>query len=357
MENMFSNCLSLKTLILRFDTSKVTNMKGMFSDCTSLIYLDIANLNTSSVVNMENMFSNSFSLKALNLSFKTSKVTNMKEMFNGCSSLISLNLNNFDTSEVTNMEKMFMGCSSLLSLDLSNFNLKKVKILSKIFYGCIKLQFLNISSFYRPDSYEQIFTQIPENIVYCINYSDNDIDNTYNSIIIKPLKTKKCSVFYCSSDWKEKKKKYVEEEKKCLEECINDPIYKYKYEDYCYDQCPEGTHELPTNQYECEKNQILCNENEKYPYFNLESNKCVKSCGLIEFFNNRCINGIDSLKVQQRNIHNIIKEIEKNVNTPYIENTIIQNKDEIIIRENNLTYQLTSTENENNKFFSVIYQS
>ena len=178
-----------------------------------------------------------------------------------------------------------------------------------MFYECKKLQFLNISYFYKPDSYEQMFTLIPENIVYCINYNDNDIDDNYNSIIIKPLKLKKCSVSYCLSDWKEKRKKYVEEENICLEQCFNDTIFKYQYEDKCYDQCPEGTHELPTNKYECEKDAIQCNENEKYPYLNSKSNKCVKNCKLSEFFNNNCIIGIDSLKSQKNNIYNIIKEI------------------------------------------------
>ena len=80
------------------------------------------------------------------------------------------------------------------------------------------------------------------------------------------------------------------------------------------------------------------------------SNECAKTCKLSEFFNNECILVIDNFKAQKNNIHNIIKEIENNVNAPYIEK--VKNKDEIIIREKNLIYQLTSSENENNKYFS-----
>ncbi|MGN0798516.1 MAG: BspA family leucine-rich repeat surface protein [Christensenellales bacterium] len=56
--------------------------------------------------------------------FDTSKVTDMKHMFYQCSSLTSLDVSNFDTSNVTDMSYMFYGCSALTSLDLGNFNLE-----------------------------------------------------------------------------------------------------------------------------------------------------------------------------------------------------------------------------------------
>ena len=66
----------------------------------------------------------------------TSKVTDMSGMFNSCSSLTSLDLSNFDTSKVTNMSFMFAGCSSLLSLDLSNFDTSQVTLMDSMFCKC-----------------------------------------------------------------------------------------------------------------------------------------------------------------------------------------------------------------------------
>ena len=48
------------------------------------------------------------------------KVTNMSGMFYNCSSLKLLpDISNWDTSNVSNMENMFSGCSSLTELNLS----------------------------------------------------------------------------------------------------------------------------------------------------------------------------------------------------------------------------------------------
>ena len=47
-------------------------------------------------------------------------------MFSNCFSLISLNLSNFNTYNVTNMSYMFYNCNSLTSLNLSNFNTENI---------------------------------------------------------------------------------------------------------------------------------------------------------------------------------------------------------------------------------------
>ncbi len=81
-----------------FITSSVTDMSSMFGRCN--IYL----FNYTWYYD----YSGSSPLKSLNLNnFDTSKVTNMKGMFCGCYSLISLNLNYFNTSLVTDMQGMF----------------------------------------------------------------------------------------------------------------------------------------------------------------------------------------------------------------------------------------------------------
>ena len=176
MSYMFSNCLSLESLDLSsFNTAKVTNMKSMFYYCSKLTSLNLSNFNTAKVTNMERMFQNCSKLESLDLSsfntaevttmfwmfyecsslkyltlssnFNTPKVTNMRGMFNSCSSLTSIDLSSFNTAKVTNMDYMFHHCSQLTSLDLSNFNTAEVTSMSNMVSSCSSLTSLDLSNF------------------------------------------------------------------------------------------------------------------------------------------------------------------------------------------------------------------
>ena len=157
MSGMFRGCSSLTALDLSsFSTSKVTNMGGMFDGCSSLTALDLSSFDTSEVTSMSCMFRGCSSLSTLDLSsFSSLKVTNMGGMFDGCSSLSTLDLSSFDTFQVTdmsffqerNMSSMFRGCSSLTTLDLSHFDTFHVKDMSSMFRGCSSLTTLDLSSF------------------------------------------------------------------------------------------------------------------------------------------------------------------------------------------------------------------
>ena len=90
----------------------LTKTNYMFSDCSSLISIDLSN-------------------------FKAQNVTNMCFMFNGCSSLENIDLYNFNTQNVTDMNSMFYNCSSLKNLDLSYFNIQNVINMGYMFFKCI----------------------------------------------------------------------------------------------------------------------------------------------------------------------------------------------------------------------------
>ena len=94
--------------------------------------------------------------------------------------------------------------------------------------------------------YYHIFQDIPENIVYCIN-------KTNLKKISVELEIKGCSILDCSNKWRKYQKKIIAESNTCLQNCSNDSIYKYEYENKCYDICPNGTH---NNNYICEINFI-----------------------------------------------------------------------------------------------------
>ena len=144
---LFSGCSSLLN-VHEIDTSKVTNMSGMFQSCNNLTSLDVSGFDTSNVTNMSGMFQSCNKLTSLDVSgFDTSNVTNMAYIFNGCRLLTSLDVSGFDTSNVTNMAYMFNACNNLTSLDVSGFNTSKVTNMSYMFNACSKLTSLDASGF------------------------------------------------------------------------------------------------------------------------------------------------------------------------------------------------------------------
>lgn len=66
-------------------------------------------------------------------SFDTSKVTDMRDMFSLCSSLTSLDVSSFNTSIVTNMREMFSSCSRLTGLDFRKATFDKVTSYTNMF--------------------------------------------------------------------------------------------------------------------------------------------------------------------------------------------------------------------------------
>ncbi len=87
-----------------------------FRNCTEF---DLAKLDTSRVTNMSGVFAYCISLTNLNLStFNTNNVTSMHGMFERCRKLTSLDLSGFNTGNTTSMSNMFIECSGLKSIKL-----------------------------------------------------------------------------------------------------------------------------------------------------------------------------------------------------------------------------------------------
>ena len=131
---MFYNCSKLTSIQFGdgFNTSNVTDMRGMFQGCSKLTNLNLSSFNTSNVNSMASMFKWCSGLTSLDLSsFNTSNVTDMHELFRGCNKLTSLNVSSFNTSNVQRMDAMFYGCSGLTSLDVSNFNTSNVVLMTR----------------------------------------------------------------------------------------------------------------------------------------------------------------------------------------------------------------------------------
>ena len=124
--------------------------------------------NLENIVGMENV--------------NTSKVTNMEGMFYNCSSLKSLNVSNLSTSIVANMSSMFEGCSNLVSLNLGNFNLGNVKWVDNMFKDCSNLTTIYAKKNFllgnNVQSGDNMFTGCTK-LVGDIVYDENKVDKTY----------------------------------------------------------------------------------------------------------------------------------------------------------------------------------
>ena len=149
-----------------FDTSRVTNMRGMFMRCEKLAGVNVDGFDTKNVTDMAGMFSDCSSLQELNVSrFHTQKVTNMSSMFSGCSGLEELDVSGFHTENVTDMKYMFSGCKKLRTLDVSGFHTENVTDMYFMFSWCDNLEIVDISGFHMQNishHYDSMFEYCPK---------------------------------------------------------------------------------------------------------------------------------------------------------------------------------------------------
>ena len=130
------------------DSSKVTNMRAMFSGQSYLTTLELGDFKTDNVTNMYDAFYGLNNLTSLDVSsWNTSKVTNMEGTFYYCRTLEELDVSNWDTSNVTTMYQLFYSMDNLKSLDLSKWDVSNVTNMEGMFYLDKKLTSLDLSSF------------------------------------------------------------------------------------------------------------------------------------------------------------------------------------------------------------------
>ena len=343
--NLFEKCYLLKSLNLsNWDISRVQNMNGLFYDCKSLTSIDLSNFDTSSVTELKNVFFNCIELRSINFpKFNTSLVKDMSSMFYGCISLTSLNLSNFNTSKVNNMKSMFFNCQKLESLDLSNFNTNNVANMAMMFSGCSNLKFINFSN-YKDDLNiltTNIFYETNNNLkIYMNNVKSKNIKN-----LIPELSSLRCIINNSTLINKENLK-IIKDNKICLEECYNDEIYSYEYNNLCYKECPMGTISSSSEKYSCQFFNIECVE--EYPFLILEDNSCSDNCNCEDFFNGKCTISNHNIESQSILIYNIINEIEEGSMDKILVKDIYEEGKDLIKKVNNTLYQITSSFNQMN---------
>ena len=121
----------------------------LFNYDSSLISIDLANVDTRDVTTMTYMFGSCSSLSNINFgNINTSKVTDMQFMFYSCKKIASLDLSTLDTKNVEDMTALFFGCEALQQIKFgTNFTTTTVKEIDGMFGGCTTIKKIDLSSF------------------------------------------------------------------------------------------------------------------------------------------------------------------------------------------------------------------
>ena len=156
------------------------------------------------------------------------------------------------------MDGLFKHCVSLISLNLINFNITKI---------C---------------SYSDMFYEVNNNLVYCIN-------NESGLIIESQLSNfkKNCSDFCFQNS-----SKLILDKNICIDDCEKDNIYKFEYNNICYSSCPYETHMASYNNNICKKDLIF------YKYHDYNSTDCLDDIPEGYYLNNSDLKLIDKCNIK-----------------------------------------------------------
>ena len=331
MAGMFHGCFSLTSINFnKFNTSLVTDMHRMFQFCDKLTSLNLSSFDTSSVKDMYGMFYSLYKLTSIDLSnFNTSSVKDMAVMFYNCSSLKSLDLRSFNTTSNINYHGMFKYCSSLISLNLDSFNTSSAGNMNFMFSGCTSLISLNLKNFqFSSTNYIfNMFDDFNKNNIACI-------DETKAALIVNNLQkynqnyTNNCS----DNCFTGTNNKFIIEKNLCIDDCSKDEKYKFEYQNICYESDPEYSYNLS----------IINNTKTNF----------IPNWDINNFFNGSIeLSNLNST-IKDEIIDNIKNDIEKGrIN---LTNLIEGDKNDLILKEKDAIYQITSTENQNNKNYEDI---
>ena len=164
--------------------------------------------------------------------------------------------------------------------------------------------------------------------------------------------------------------KLIKEKKKCISNCIDDDIYKHEIDNICYKSNPEETtlSDLSDNPNETDNsdtsnipsetekanyniNEIECPDNN--PYKN-KNNECIQKCNATDFFNEICKINNNSSKTLDDMINTIKNQLSNGTLNSLLSNVLDGEKNDLLVVSNNINYQITTTDNQNNKNYTNI---
>lgn len=154
MSGMFSDCSSLKKINLgnNFDSRRVKYLNNMFSGCSSLYDIEYENIDFDSAIRTDRMFyltalsDSSEHFRNIDLSNKNvEKIENASEMFRG-SGFETVSLKNWNAKNLKDCSNMFDQDYNLVSVDTSNLMLPKIEDMGGMFGWCISLKGIKFKS-------------------------------------------------------------------------------------------------------------------------------------------------------------------------------------------------------------------
>lgn len=172
---------SVNDLISYSDTSVVTNMSYMFSQCINLAIMP--QLDTSNVTNMGSMFSYCAKLTTMS-QLDTNKVTNMTYMFSGCSRLTIIDITHMNITSSSDSNYFASNCRSLTKLIIRNMTAIPV-ISSYAFTNCYHFTGTTDKT-YNPQGLKDGRIYVPDDKVDALKTATNW--SVYADIIV-PLST------------------------------------------------------------------------------------------------------------------------------------------------------------------------
>ena len=213
----------------------------------------------------------------------------MSQMFSNFDNLENINFKNIQTNSLKDMSGMFKGCTNIKYVNLLKLEVAKNISISDILYG------------------------INDNILYCI-YDESKALTIKEEFDKKENSTNNCTLI-CQKDGKN----YFSDIGLCSIYCKDEEINKYIYDDKCVSECPIN---LP------------------YEYINY--NLCLPKCLSNDFLTKKCIMHYKNQDLRDDLINQMLKDISEGILDNLINSSIYEKKEDLIIQEEDIVYQLTS---------------
>jgi len=334
MEKMFYGLINLKKINFGIiDTSLVENMDSLFYNCSNLTSIDLSEFNTSKVTTMKSMFYGGSSLKYLNLfKFQINKETSIDNAFHGipsdskyCIKEVETKNNLLGTDRISdciniyspkrkassdmnkNCEKRYN--DECVSECPENTYGERVFVFYDGVYSSSYIKCKEIPQGYYFDTLNAQLKKCFVNCKSCYGFGNEEKNNCkeckdgfeFLNYLQKNNCYPKCNyyfyfdeskkTFFCVETCPEKYSKLIKAKNICIDNCKRDSIYKYEFNNICYQECLDGTYILE------DKIDNLCYDIAPDGYY-LDLNKkmykkCYETCGKCyiggnEFYNN-CI--------------------------------------------------------------------
>ena len=304
MDILFKEITYIKKVDLSNFDIKPSSIKYMFSGCENLEEIIFGDFDTSRITSMVELFAET-KVTSLDLSrFNTKNVEDMSYMFDDCKNLKYLNLENFDYSKVTNALKMLNDCED-------------------------SLVYLNIFSYKDGDSFDSdFFDSANKDLIFCIN---KEIAPLLSSSLINNNYAINCSFF----STEEKYSSFI------------DDLSPLEIKS-TYPNTNIQTTEIDNNENIIHTTQEEIIENKR--------TSSIEDCSAVELFTKKCGNGNETLSVESKDnlINNIINDIINGDLETILDSIINGEEDDLIIKEDDVLFQLTTTEKQNENEYNNI---